>query len=234
MPYFRVQIDSIDPEIGGKKLTFYYKSLNSAFHTLFPCNWCNSNNLRLCPPSTTSSNNNTSQQTDSSRKFDWTEFETKMLDSPTSATLPPGWLLYFTKSSDVHNLFNWSRTISQNAAEKFSVGAYLECADPEYNGDVVCLAQIKARVEHLIFVELLYRRRKEAATRQLYVFSVDSCDLFPLGWAEMNNFYEDRKELYELYLRFDDDSSTRMDEFISKTKPSVPKPLSNISMLKEI
>lgn len=201
-----------------KTLTFYYKSINSAFHTLFPCNWCSSNNLKICP----------SNSWPCDKRFDWSEFENKTLETPASATLPPGWCLYFTKSSDVHNLFNWSRTIGQLAAEKFTVGAYLECVDPDSCGELICLAQIKARVDHLVFLELLYRA-DSTVPKQLHVFSVDSCEIFPLGWAEMNNFYGDRHDLYRKYLRFDDDSFLKLDEYISRTKPNGITPLSGIS-----
>lgn len=165
-----------------------------------------------------------------------------MLEPSASPTLlSAGWCLYFTKSSDVHTLFNWSRTIGQLAAEKFTVGAYLECVDPTSGGDVICLAQIKARVEHLVFLELMYLRRRsrrgdgQQQQQQLFVFTVDSCDLFPLGWAEMNNFYSDRQELYREYFCFDgqaddDDVNNQceMDEYFRKTKPNFPSPLANI------
>ena len=184
-------------------LTFFYQT--GSFPTLFPCNWCTSNNLSLQP----------ANEWPQDRPFDWREFERVIVEKSQSN-------LYFSQTTDIPSLFNWSRC--SLVAEKFCVGAYLECVHPR-DDSIICLARIIARVEHLIFVELFYDGNP--SPKQLFAFAVDSTDLFPLGWSEMNCYYELREDLYRKY--FDFERGLLQLERDRLTKPIVLTPVSCIS-----
>lgn len=167
--YLKIKLDSQDSNVNN--LVFIYSlEKNANFHQLFPCKWCSANNLKLELP----------YAWPADKKFDWDEYvQIKKLkcDQDSNALV-----FYQTKSTDVHTMFNWSRNLA-NLSEKFKVGYYLECARDES----IYLAQIKAKVAHLIFLKIFESSQKEDENR-LFVFTVDSMDLFPVSWCELNNY----------------------------------------------
>ena len=194
--YFRVKLETNEEVI----LTFYYSELidegfsnseaniseedeeqeelarpvNTSFHRIFPCKWCASNNLGLEPPS----------KWPKGKKFDWDEFtEAYLKREKTDEEIP----VYLTKSGVDSNLFNWSKDLTR-LSEEFQLGMYLECAVQTGDCRNVTLAQIKAKVGHLVFLRLEGGEESDDVNF-LRIFSVDSLDLFPVGWCEMNNYY---------------------------------------------
>lgn len=201
--HFRIELDSCDPTFHARILTYFYHTSTGTItkttstsstttstppppstqpqqhlHTLFPCTWCASNNLAISPPSNWPHDQPFSWQ---ATRFGNNDLTTQNLTQP----------------SHIHSLFNWSRTLSQ-LAEKFPVGAYLECAPS--GSHVIGVGQIKAKIEHLVFVEMVHEATTSPLQRRLHVFSVDSTELFPVGWAEMNDYYEQNEELYRRYV----------------------------------
>lgn len=163
--YFKIKINSKNPKINDIILTFCLnKNLN--FHQLFPCKWCSSNNLVLEP----------TFEWLSDEQFDWDVF--MRVDGRGD--------FYLTETQSV---FNWARNLTQ-LSEKFKLGMYLECVLPnsahgdenETNG-LICLGQIKAKLNHLLFIKIFNGNKDK-----LYIFTIDSMELFPVNWCHLNNY----------------------------------------------
>ena len=161
----KLQIDS-DKLSESEKIQTYH----SNFNTLFPCKWCLTNNIHLEKPSSW----------DINESFDWNIYIDKL-----KAFKPNSEFNLVNETSGL----NWSKNLSQ-LAEKFQLGMYLECAVKQKDSEFVCLGQIKAKISHLIFVKLV--KSGSEFLNNLFIYSVDSIDLFPVGWCEMNNYYEDK------------------------------------------
>jgi hypothetical protein len=69
-----------------------------------------------------------------------------------------------------------------NICEKYKLGSYLECVNP-LNLDEICIGQIRLRVRHLLFIKIYSN-----SEQNLFIFTQNSFDLFPIGWSEMNNY----------------------------------------------
>ena len=175
--YFKVELDT-DHFLGKKVLKFYFNNSNNNnnLHALFPCKWCCKNNQVLQRPSGWPQH----------QEFDWDIYVKSLDQTGIVACL----------SNDLA-LFNWSRNLSQ-LCEKFQLGMFLECVD--YDNEehsVVRLGQIKAKLAHLIYVKIIENNRNQE--ENLRVFSVDSMDLYPVGWCEMNNYYENTENHFKYY-----------------------------------
>lgn len=178
--YFKVKLSSKNVLINGKVLKFYLTS--NVLSTLFPCKWCAKFNLVLEPPN----------EWNTTKAFDWDEYIAGLNGEHKESI--------YSMTIDL-SVFNWLRSLN-NLSEKFQVGSYLECVDSKkyskIENDLVCLAQIKAKLAHLIFVKLINSNSQEDKDENsLRVFSVDSMSLFPVGWCEMNNYYGS----YDRYIR---------------------------------
>ena len=189
--YFKVELDT-DTFLEKKVLKFFFNNnSNNTYnlHVLFPCKWCSKNNQVLQRPSGWSSQ----------QEFDW-DIYVKNLGQT-------GIVTYL--ASDLA-FFNWSRNLSQ-LCEKFQLGMYLECVDYDsVEHSAVRLGQIKAKLAHLIYVKII--ETNETQEESLRVFSVDSMDLYPVGWCEMNNYYENTENHFKYY-RYPNDF---LDETTSK------------------
>jgi hypothetical protein len=150
-------------------------SSSNKFHVLFPCKWCTHNNLYIEPP----------KEWPRGVAFDWDIYLSKINEanklSPLKTSTSP---VYQTQFTDLP-LFNWSRNLFQ-ISEKFQLGMYLECADET---GAIFLAQIKAKIGHLIFLKKSNIETMNSSLAPL-VYPVDSMNLYPVGWCEMNCLYE--------------------------------------------
>jgi hypothetical protein len=170
--YFIIEMN-LNDNMENSNLIFYTNlnntngsSSNNRFHTLFPCNWCAHNNLYIVPPK------DWSQQ--AKEPFNWDIYINKIKQTSPSA--------YQTHLGDLP-LFNWSHNLGQ-LSEKFQLGMYLECG----LGEKMQLTQVKAKIGHLIFLSSI----AETATNDdklNFITPVDSINLYPIGWCEMNNFF---------------------------------------------
>ena len=167
--HFIIEIDHHTPEKSIHLI--FYTDLNnttttsSTSHILFPCKWCTHNNLYIEPP----------RDWPVAKPFDWDVYMSgKSKDE----------LNYQTQFTDLP-LFNWSRSLAQ-LSDKFQLGNYLECVADERTG-LVCMAQIKAKIGHLVFLKLMSNSEWQVSEMAL-ILPVDSLDLYPSGWCEMNNF----------------------------------------------
>jgi hypothetical protein len=156
-------------------LDFVY---NNSFHTLFPCKWCANNNLNIEPPAGWKENG----------PFEWTLYQEKYVTTSKMTSDDSDSLSQvFTKPGpDVHGLLGWCKDLGK-LSEKFQTGMYLEYETGGGGGTSVVLAQVKARVAHLLFL-----KRVDSYADRLYeldVVSVDSSCLHPVGWCEMNDYY---------------------------------------------
>lgn len=175
---FKIELDSNDLK---QTITFY--SSNST--SLFPCKWCLQNNLKLELP--------TDWPLD--KQFDWDLY----IDNLNKTEQ------LFTQTTDI-NLFNWSRNLNQ-LSDRFQLGMYLECVDPINRIDnqinsIIRFGQIRAKLAHLIFVKII--RNYSNLTEQLkdesfHIYTVDSLDIFPVGWCEMNSYYDDTQKHLDYY-----------------------------------
>lgn len=170
--YFLIELTTKNQKL-HKKIIKFYMSTN-VLSTLFPCKWCSKFNLSLEAPN---------DWTDG-KKFDWDEY-LRFMNSSNK--------LQFSLTNDL-SIFNLLRSLN-NLSDKFQVGSYLECVDfstkIKSKNDIVCLGQIKAKLAHLIFVKIVQRTEiNENEHLNLQIFAVDSLNLFPVGWCEMNNYYE--------------------------------------------
>ena len=171
--YFKIKIDSKNDN-NNKILTFYFNNnINNStssnqFHNLFPCNWCSNNNLYIQPPS---------NWTDESKIFDWDVYKTSLNENNA----------YLTQTSDLP-MFNWSRNL-YILGEKFQLGSYLEFSElieDNFELKEIHLAKIKAKIGHIIFVQPVTSSNDD---ENMFIFSCDSFNLYPVGWCEMNNFH---------------------------------------------
>jgi hypothetical protein len=208
--YFKMALDYEMPTL--PRTLIYYIEERSSFHTLFPCKWCSSNNLRLQTPSGWSSEH-------ANEQFDWdiylAQVNQKHIDSNP------------LKQINDSNLFPWlnNNNSSTTIADKFQLGMYLECVD---NREIttlkkellvaqdyvlssrICLAQIKARLGNLLFLELVEYSRISSAkarsnedTEDLLIYTYDSTDIYPTGWCEMNNYYPCSESYFKNYISID-------------------------------
>jgi len=177
---FKIELDSFEM---NKMITFY--SSNST--SLFPCKWCKQNNLKLETPSGWPRD----------KPFDWDSY---------LAILNEKSELKHTLTIEL-DLFNWSRNLNQ-LSDRFQLGMYLECVDPSVEttdsqeNSVIRLGQIRAKLAHLIFVKII--SNYDSISEQLRddsfcVYTVDSYDLYPIGWCEMNNYYGDKQTHLKFY-----------------------------------
>jgi hypothetical protein len=177
--YFKIQLTSKDNQINGRIFKFYLTS--NVLSCIFPCKWCAKLNLVLEPPA---------DWLEADSAFDWNTY-IDMLNFREQRSS-------FALTEDLA-IFNWQRSLA-NLAEKFQVGAYLECVDRTAKADtkneIVCLGQIKAKLAHLIFVKLI---KENSDQDRLHVFSADSVNIFPVGWCEMNNYYGDFRRYKQFY-----------------------------------
>ncbi len=168
----REKSDSTDSD----ELEFVY---SNSFHSLFPCKWCVSNNLNIeAPPGWSET-----------IAFDWGIYQEKYLTKLNDLDSEKYPVCLTKPGSDVQNLFGWSKDLSR-LAEKFQIGMYVEYD----NGARVLLAQIRARVAHLLFLRVV---GEDLDKYSLEVVPVDSNALYPVAWCEMNNYYEMLKLSYE-------------------------------------
>ncbi len=178
--YFKVKLFAKQKLVNGKVLKFYLSS--NVLSTLFPCKWCAKYNLVLENP------NDWDHES-----FDWDIYIDRLNAQQVIST-------YAT--TDDLSIYNWNKQLN-NLSDKFQVGSYLECVDTSRKigpiNDLICLAQIKAKLAHLLFVKLTKgaRQTSEVLENSLHIYSVDSLNLFPVGWCEMNNFYGS----YDRYIR---------------------------------
>ncbi len=184
---FKIELNSKDLTI-NKTITFY--SSNST--SLFPCKWCIQNNLKLETPLDWSYKE---------KSFDWDIYTDYLNKTAMDKT--------YTQTTDL-NLFNWSRGLNQ-MSEKFQLGMYLECVDPEVANEneseeeknqIIRLGQIKAKLAHLLFIKIIRNYsdfNEQFIDNSFSIFTVDSYDLFPVGWCEMNNYYNDNELHYKFY-----------------------------------
>lgn len=186
--YFKVKLFTKNKSLDGKILKFYLSS--NVLSTLFPCKWTSKYNLVLETPA----------DWDDNTKFCWDTYIDQMNAKETVSIYAP--------IVDL-SIYNWNKQLN-NLSEKFQVGSYLECVDTKSprnakigpSNDLICLAQIKAKLAHLVFVKLIKGASQSADTSRsenstLNIYSVDSLNLFPVGWCEMNNYYGS----YDRYIR---------------------------------
>jgi hypothetical protein len=148
----------------------------NSFHTLFPCKWCSNNNLKIELPGDYPSDR-------SPVSFDWDfYYENVLLKNKTDTED-----IYLTKFGQDSALFNWSKYLNE-LGDRFQIGMYLECV-LSCDKNRIVLGQIKAKLNHLIFVKIITKESESSLLYPLHIFSVDSNDLFPVGWCEMNNYY---------------------------------------------
>ena len=176
--HFILELDVADRlEESALRLIFYADDLGSSltcssnlYHTLFPCKWCTHNNLSIEAP----------RGWPRDQTFDWDVYLSKLSEDTQASEAA-----YQTQFTDLP-LFNWSRNQAQ-LAEKFQLGMYLECATNEENAETIGLAQIKAKVGHLLFLSKMVN---SSWGECLHVYPVDSANLLPVGWCEINGFYD--------------------------------------------
>jgi hypothetical protein len=206
--YFKIELDSVDALVHKTQLVYNVNNVNS----LFPCKWCQINNLNLVPPSDWTIANT------SLTEFDWDIYISKLNQNELAQI--------YKQVNDVQ-LFSWSRHPFVQLSEKFQLGMYLECVHP-LNKSYIFLAQIKAKIYHLLFLKLLNVKfdlenfQNSNATEvnenqdELAIYSCDSMDIYPVGWCEMNNFYEDSadyKRIFYLEPRVQSNPNLRDDFF---------------------
>lgn len=149
----------------------------NSFHTLLPCKWCSVHNIYMEPPVDWTKNTS----------FDWDIYKEKYLGEKDQ--------VYLTQIDEDDHLFNWNKDM-YDVEEEFELGMYLECLDSR---SVPRLAQIKAKAGHLLFLDLLKSPRER---EELKIVTLDSTEIFPVGWCEMNDYYTRIGIKHELnYLR---------------------------------
>ncbi len=199
--YFKIQLTSKDTQINGRIFKFYLTS--NVLSSIFPCKWCAKLNLVLEPPA---------DWLEADSAFDWNTYIDRLNFKEQRSS--------FALTEDLA-IFNWQRSLN-NLAEKFQVGAYLECVDTtakiKAKNDLICLGQIRAKLAHLIFVKLIKRNCDQ---ERLHVFSVDSTNIFPVGWCEMHNYYGDLVQYKEFYkfpvIGFDKELDDRISRNMSQS-----------------
>ena len=182
--YFILELDQSNDEEKNLQIIFYADlntntyiisnggmSNSNRFHILFPCKWCTHNNLYIEPPN----------GWPKGLPFDWDIYMNKINEKNGPLTSPPAYLTQFTDLP----LFNWSRNLF-HASDKFQLGMYLECADED---GAIFLAQIKAKIGHLIFLRKNNHEILNNSSTPL-IYPIDSMNLFPVGWCELNNLYD--------------------------------------------
>lgn len=161
----RVRLDSARPDLDGRELSFLvdFKNKSKSSQLLYPCKWCERNNLALGEPSDWMPG----------QKFDW-EMYTKNKSKQTQ--------LHMSR----HNAgFLSPRNASSSLADNFKIGQFLEAA-LDKSDQWLYPAKIKAVLANLLFVKVYARNLP--SKNKLYIFTSDSCDLFPLGWSQINNY----------------------------------------------
>ncbi|XP_075216742.1 scm-like with four MBT domains protein 2 isoform X2 [Lycorma delicatula] len=107
-------------------------------------------------------------------------------------THPRGWIsaeeefdwdeyLEITKSSPALFTKLYSKNIAVDSG--FEVGMKLEVVNPD-NEHQICAATIANVTEHLIWIHL----DSNDCFQPSVIFSLDSLEMFPVGWCEMNNY----------------------------------------------
>ena len=161
----RVRLDSGDPDIDGRELSFLvdFKNKSKSSDLLYPCKWCERNNLVLAEPSGWLPG----------QKFDWEVYtKNKCKDAQ----------FYMSR----HNAgFLSPRNASNSLADNFKIGQYLEVA-LDKNDQWLHLAKIKALLGNLLFVKVY--SKNILSKNKLYIFTSGSCDLYPVGWSQINNY----------------------------------------------
>lgn len=162
-------VDSSDSDL------FESVIFTSSFHTLFPCKWCSSHNIRIEPPP---------DWPHTGEQFDWDSYYEHVLkkQQPVDVNNNQAQPIHLTLADTDAHLFNWCKNLN-NLADRFQLGMYLECASNS-ESNRIHLSQIKAKTGHLLFLYMLGESQEK-----LKIVSVDSSDIFPVGWCEMNNYY---------------------------------------------
>jgi hypothetical protein len=164
-------------------LNSYYPNLN---HTIFPCNWCLQNNLKLELPFEWY-NQKREDLEKNPNYFDWDLYIDILNKNDENEKI-----VNFNQMTDI-SLLNWSTRQLNQLNDKFLIGSYLEFVlpnDNENDGKMICLGKICAKVGHLIYVKNVenIKYHQNNTETKLYIFTIDSLDLYPVGWCEMNNY----------------------------------------------
>lgn len=209
--YFKLELDSDERD---NLIICYFYAKNLSFNNLFPCNWCSRNNLRLLAPKNwpkdkifdwqiyinefklkneTDKTNEIylTENIDCSRLFNWSFLSPNV--GPSAAGSVINEASHQSASLTSQNpAASASTSNSSCLSDKFQIGMYLECVDP-LNDSQIVLAKIFAKIEHVIFVKFIQNSHEFEAndTLELQVYTIDSHDLFPIGWCELNSFYPD-------------------------------------------
>jgi hypothetical protein len=137
---------------------------NSTSQNILPLKFCDQNDLKLEVDSNNSGNN-----------FDWDDYLSGEKLRLRKELKMNSWI-----AIDSTNFNSLTTRHVQNLCEKFKLGSYLECVNP-FDASEILVGRIYRRVKHLLYIYILN-------LEIIWVYTVNSYDLYPLGWCEMNNY----------------------------------------------